>query len=169
MNLEPFHIYGGVLVGAGATLIMDLWALLMQRGFGIAPPNYCFVGRWFSYMPAGIFKHANIASAAKRPAECTIGWIVHYLTGVLYAFILVIPTSGRWLEHPSLLPALVVGVGTVLIPYLVMQPSFGLGIAAAKAPNPTQARVRSLMSHAAYGVGLYVAAVVVSYVPFWPA
>lgn len=39
-----------------------------------------------------------------------------------------------------------------------MQPSFGLGLASSKAPNPTQARLRSLMSHAVFGAGLYVSA-----------
>jgi hypothetical protein len=45
-----------------------------------------------------------------------------------------------------------------------MHPSFGLGIAASRTPNPTQARLRSLMAHTAFGVGLYVCAVGVSYV-----
>jgi Protein of unknown function (DUF2938) len=62
------------------------------------------------------------------------------------------------------LPALLFGVGTVLVPFLLMQPSFGLGIAASRAPNPTQARLRSLMAHTAFGVGLYVSAVGLSYV-----
>jgi hypothetical protein len=43
-----------------------------------------------------------------------------------------------------------------------MHPSFGLGVASSKAPNPTQARLRSLMSHAVFGVGLYVSALVMS-------
>jgi len=39
-----------------------------------------------------------------------------------------------------------------------MQPSLGMGIAAAKTPNPTQARLKSLMAHTVFGVGLYVSA-----------
>jgi hypothetical protein len=76
---------------------------------------------------------------------------------------LVVLVSGGWLAHPTLLPALFFGVGTVLVPFLLMQPSFGFGIAASRTPNPTQARLRSLMAHAAFGVGLYVCAVGVSY------
>jgi hypothetical protein len=49
------------------------------------------------------------------------------------------------------------------MPWLVMQPSFGLGIAASKAPNPTQARLKSLMTHTVFGVGLYLCALGVSY------
>jgi hypothetical protein len=72
--------------------------------------------------------------------------------------------SGGWLAHPTLLPALLFGVCTVLVPFLIMQPSFGLGVAGAKTPNPALTRLRSLMAHAIFGVGLYVCAVGVSHV-----
>jgi hypothetical protein len=58
--------------------------------------------------------------------------------------------------------ALIFGIVTVAIPFFVMHPSFGLGVASSKAPNPTQARLRSLMSHAVFGVGLYVSGLVMS-------
>ena len=48
------------------------------------------------------------------------------------------------------------------MPLFIMHPSFGLGLAASKAPNPMQARLRSLMNHVVFGVGLYVSALVVS-------
>ena len=60
------------------------------------------------------------------------------------------------------MPALIFGVVTVAIPFFIMHPSFGLGLASSKAANPTQARLRSLMSHAVFGVGLYVSALVMS-------
>jgi hypothetical protein len=93
-----------------------------------------------------------------------VGWIVHYVIGIVYALVLVAFVSGRWLVQPTLLPALLFGIGSVVVPYLIMQPSFGLGIAASKAEQPTQARLRSLMAHTAFGVGLYACAVCVSYV-----
>jgi hypothetical protein len=46
-----------------------------------------------------------------------------------------------------------------------MQPLFGLGIAASRVANPTQARLRSLMNHAAFGVGLYIFGLLVSWLP----
>jgi hypothetical protein len=46
----------------------------------------------------------------------------------------------------------------VAAPFLLMQPALGAGIAAAKTPNPTAARLRSLMTHAVFGLGLYFAA-----------
>ena len=42
------------------------------------------------------------------------------------------------------------------MPWLVMQPSFGLGIAASKTPKPGQARLKSLMTHTVFALGLYV-------------
>lgn len=162
MNIESTYFYLAVVVGLGATLFMDLWALLLRRIFSIPSPNYCLVGRWIVYMPSGVFKHTNIAATKKGAAECVTGWIVHYVIGVIYAIALTIPTSGRWLDHPTLAPALLFGVSTVLIPYFIMQPAFGLGIASAKTAKPGQARVRSLMSHTAFGVGLYLSALLVS-------
>lgn len=164
MAIENNYIYMAVFVGLSATLIMDIWALIMHRVFNIALTNYCFVGRWIRYMPAGTFTHASIAATPKISSECATGWIAHYLTGVTYAFILLIPGSGSWFEQPTLLPALVVGVTTVLIPYFVMQPSFGLGIAASKTPRPAQARLKSLMAHTSFGFGLYLSAWSLSHV-----
>ena len=48
------------------------------------------------------------------------------------------------------------GLGSTAAPWLIMQPAFGLGVAAAKSPDPTVARLRSLRTHATYGLGLYL-------------
>src|SRR3546814_6383257 len=64
-----------------------------------------------------------------------------------------------WARQPTLLPCLGLGLLTVLFPYFVMQPALGAGIAGSKTPNPAQARIRSLATHAVFGVGLYLAAV----------
>jgi hypothetical protein len=116
-------------------------------------------------MTDGAFRHPSIAAAARKPAECAIGWIAHYAIGGLFAVILVALTTPQWLRSPTLMPALVFGVVTVGFPFFVMHPSFGLGLAASKTPNPTQARLRSLMNHAAFGVGLYLSALVMSSIP----
>jgi hypothetical protein len=158
------HVFGAILVGFGATLIMDLWALFMRHAFGVTSLNYCIVGRWLRYMPDGIFKHTSIAAAPAKSSECAVGWIAHYATGAIFAVALVILTSGDWLQHPTLLPALLFGISTVAIPFLIMQPSFGLGVAASKTPRPMQARFRSILTHAIFGVGLYICAVVFSQV-----
>jgi hypothetical protein len=163
MTIDMLHMAGAVLVGIGAIVIMDVWNLFLQHSLNISSLNFCLVGRWLSHMPQGTFMHANIGAAAKRPAECAIGWTAHYLIGVAFSVMLVVMTSGQWLDHPTFLPAMLVGIGTVPIPYFIMQPALGLGIAAANTPRPTQARLKSLMTHTVFGVGLYLSALPVSH------
>jgi hypothetical protein len=62
------------------------------------------------------------------------------------------------------LPALLYGIGTVVFPFFIMQPAFGLGMAASRTPTPMQARLKSLVTHTVFGVGLYVCVLGVSYV-----
>jgi len=164
MSIELNHVMLAIAVGLGATLVMDLWAIFLKRAFNTPLPNYCFVGRWLLYMPEGVFRHDSIAAAPQKAAECTVGWIAHYAIGVIYALSLVLLASPQWLQKPTLLPAMVLGLATVVIPFFVMQPAFGLGAAASKTPNPTQARRRSLVNHAAFGLGLYISALAIGFV-----
>lgn len=155
---------GGIAVGIGATLVMDLWNLFLKRAFGIPSLNYCLLGRWLRHMPAGTLRHASLAAAPQKSFECTVGWIAHYTIGVGFALVFVVLAAGDWLARPTLLPALLYGIGTVALPFFILQPSIGLGVAASKTPSPLRARLKSLMTHAVYGVGLYVCALGVSHV-----
>ncbi len=85
-----------------------------------------------------------------------MGWTAHYLIGVSFAGMFVMLAGNEWLLQPRLISAVLFGVGTVLAPFLIMQPAFGFGVAASKTPNPAQARLRSLMNHTAFGVGLFL-------------
>ncbi|MNC82827.1 hypothetical protein D3C75_1365000 [compost metagenome] len=71
-----------------------------------------------------------------------------------------------WLEQPTLLPALAMGVISVVAPFFLMQPSFGFGFAAARTPQPNIARQRSLIAHASFGIGIYVSALLLQLVWF---
>jgi hypothetical protein len=156
MDNLALSLISAILIGLGATLTFDLWALLLKHAFKITPSNICLVGRWLRYMPGGTFKHSNIVSTPQKSAECTVGWIAHYMIGITFAITFVALEGNNWLQHPTLIPAIVFGVVTVLAPLFIMQPLFGLGFAASKTSNPTQARLRSLMNHTAFGVGLYL-------------
>lgn len=145
-----------IFIGVGATMTFDLWGLFLKHVFKIPPSNFCLVGRWILYMPEGIFRHANIGSAPPKMAECTVGWIAHYMIGIAFATAFIAFVGIRWIEHPTLIPALVFGLITVSVPLFIMQPALGLGVAASKTPNPTQARLRSLINHIVFGFGLYI-------------
>ena len=155
MGLSPHHILGAVAIGVGASLLMDAWNLLLKRAVGIPSLSYCLLGRWLLHMPGGTFIHKSIAAAPHRRFECIIGRTAHYTIGIVlvFAFIAVVP--GDWLALPTLLPALLYGIATVVFPLFIMQPSFGLGIAGANTPNPSQTRLKSLMTHTVFGIGLW--------------
>ncbi len=144
-----------IIIGIGATLTFDLWGLFLKHAFKIAPSNFCLVGRWVLYMPEGVFKHSNISSAPQKSAECIIGWITHYMIGITFAVTFVAIVDNKWLQHPSLIPALLFGLITVSAPFFIMQPAFGLGVAASKTTKSMQVRFRSVMNHAAFGFGIY--------------
>jgi len=108
-------------VGLGATVFMDIWALLVNRAFGIVPANYCLVGRWFCHMPRGVFAHASIANASKRPFECAVGWIAHYVIGAFYGVVFVAIVSADWLIRPTFVAAVLFGIVSVIVPFLIMQ------------------------------------------------
>jgi len=148
--------------GLGATVAMDFWALLRKRLLGTPLPNYGLVGRWIAYMPRGRFVHDPIAATPAVPGERTIGWIAHAIIGVTFAALVPAIFGHAWLDKPSVVPALVVGLGTVAAPLLAMQPAMGGGIAARRMPNPRAARLQSLVTHTIFGLGLYFAALVSS-------
>jgi Protein of unknown function (DUF2938) len=155
-------ILGAIAIGVGATLVMDLWNLFLKRTFGVPSLSYCLLGRWLRHIPEGTFRHASITAAPHRPFDCAVGWIAHYTIGVVLALVFVALVSGDWLARPTVLPALLYGIGTIVFPFFVMQPSLGLGIASSRTPKPTQARMKSLATHTVFGVGLYVCALGVS-------
>lgn len=145
-------------IGIGATLLMDGWALLRKHLLGMPSLDYALVGRWVGHMPRGRFRHPAIGKAAPIAGERALGWSMHYLTGVLFAALLAGATGRDWLCAPTPLPALLFGLATVLMPFLLMQPAFGLGIAAAKTAHPGKARFHSVLTHLIFGAGLYLAA-----------
>ena len=162
MNNLVLSLISTVLIGLGATLTFDLWAIFVKHAFKITPSNICLVGRWLRYMREGTFKHSNIVSAPQKSAECMVGSIAHYIIGVMFAIPFVALVGNSWLQHPTLIPA-IIGVVTVLAPFFIMQPSFGLGFAALKMSNPTQARLRRLMNHTMFVIGLYLFGLLVSW------
>lgn len=147
----------GIGVGMGATVVMDLWSIARSALLEMAPPNYALVGRWIGHMKTGRFRHDSIVASPPIRHERLIGWVIHYLIGISFAGILLSIWGLRWIQEPTLMPALMVGIATVAAPFLIMQPGMGAGFAASRTPHPASARLHSIINHAVFGVGLYVA------------
>lgn len=145
-------------IGVGATAVMDVWAVALKRFWCIPSLNLAMVGRWLGHLPRGTFTHVNIAQAAPVRDEAVLGWTAHYLIGVLFAAMLLALVGDQWVQAPTFAPALLAGLVSVAAPFCILQPGMGAGLAASKTPHPAAARLRSLMAHAAFGIGLYLAA-----------
>lgn len=156
-EILPFILHA-VVIGIGATIVMDLWALIQQRVFKVSPLDYALVGRWLGHCSQGRFRHVSIVAAAPIAGERAIGWIAHYVIGIAFAWLLIWLWGLEWVRDPTLGPALIVGVGTVAVPFCIMQPAFGAGLAASRMPSPNTARFKSVVAHLSFGIGLYLAA-----------
>ncbi|MBX5480565.1 MAG: DUF2938 domain-containing protein [Myxococcaceae bacterium] len=150
-----------VLTGVGATVAMDLWALLLRQ-FGVSSLNYAFLGRWLGHLPRGRWVHERIAAAEPVRGEGVIGWSAHYAIGITFAALLVAVFGESWLRAPTPGPALCIGLATLVAPLFVLQPALGAGIASSKTPTPVLNCFKSAVTHTVYGVGLYLSATAIA-------
>lgn len=150
-----------LLVGVGATVAMDLWALALRR-VGIPSLDLALLGRWVGHLPRGTWLHASIAAAPRVPHERLLGWLAHYAIGVSFAALLMAAFGAAWAHAPTLGPALLVGLVTVAAPLFVLQPALGLGIASRRTSRPVFNATKSVVTHAVYGLGLYLSALLVA-------
>lgn len=151
-----------LVTGLLATAFMDLWAMTQTRLLGIPSLEYALVGRWLGHMPSGKFRHSPITAATPIGGERLIGWSAHYAIGVVFAGLFILLGPQGWIDTPTLGPALLFGAATVAAPYFILQPCMGAGIAARKTPKPNVAKLRSLVAHLSFGLGLYLAASLIS-------
>nr|WP_306556167.1 DUF2938 domain-containing protein [Acidovorax sp.] len=159
LPLQEFPL--AMLIGIGATAVMDAWLLLLKH-LGVPTLNFAFIGRWMGHLFRGQFAHAAIAKAVPIRGELAWGWLTHYAVGVAFATVLVGLQGADWVRSPTLLPALAVGVCTVAAPLLVMQPAMGSGFAASRTPTPLKNCLRSLANHTVFGFGLYLSALAIA-------
>lgn len=146
----------GLLIGAIATIGMDVWTIVVTYILRLPTTDWAMVGRWFGHMPRGVFVHRPIAEAAPITNELAIGWIAHYVTGLVYGLIYLHGLRILFSKDPSLMSALVFGLLTLVFPWFVMQPGMGIGVFATKSPRPAVIRLINVSMHAVFGASLYI-------------
>ncbi len=151
-------VSASVFIGGGATVVMDLWLLLLRRGLGVRTLDYAMLGRWLGHIPRGTYVHQSIAKTVPVRGERLLGWCAHYGIGIAFGALLLSIQGPDWARSPSLLPPMAVGLASVVAPLFVLQPALGAGIASAKTPRPNAVRLRSVLTHTVYGLGLYASA-----------
>lgn len=143
-------------MGIFATVIIDLWALLLKHGFKQQTTDWAMAGRWFANIPRGKFIHRPIAKTQPVNNERLIGWTAHYSIGVIYAWMYVVIITSVLTTQPALTSAIIFGITTVVAPWFIMQPGLGMGIMARNTPNPNVKRLMSLSVHTLFGAALYL-------------
>lgn len=153
-------IYRAVVIGIGATILFDLWAQFL-RLFGMPKPNWGPPGRWFAHLLRGRVVHEDIGKAEPVANEVALGWLFHYLVGILFAGVVLVVWGMGWARNPTFLPALIVGLATVGCGWFILQPGMGMGIAASKRPNANQIRLLNIVGHTVFAIGLYGTALLI--------
>lgn len=143
------------LLGVGASLFMDAFSLIFHYWLDFKLRDYSLVGRWVGHMLQGQFVHESIRQSSVIPGEESIGWMLHFLVGGLFAYAFLKIKGVSWLYAPTVWPAIFFGVATIVFPFFIMQPSLGAGVAASGTPHPDWARLNSFIGHLLFGFGLY--------------
>jgi hypothetical protein len=146
-----------ILMGIWATLFMDILAIIFGKLKIIHPTiEPQFVGRWALYMFRGKFIHKDIYKTPALANEKLVALLSHYLIGIVLAGIyLLLELNEPTIRHQLWMP-LIFGIITVLLPWLWLYPSIGLGFLASKSPKKSRYIVTSLINHTDFGLGLVV-------------
>ena len=149
-----------LLIGVGATAVMDLW-LLVLKTLNVPTLNFALLGRWVGHVFHGNWFHAGIAKSNPIKQELWIGWLAHYAIGICFAALLVTIGGAAWITEPTFMLALATGVATVIAPLFIMQPAMGSGIASSLTATPLRNCFKSIINHAVFGCGLYLTATLI--------
>jgi len=144
-------------VGIGGTIVFDLWLLAIAR-LGVPTFDFAMLGRWVGHALRGELTQGPIARAPSIRGERAVGWLLHYSIGVGFATLLLAWQGAAWASQPTLAPAMVVGLCTVVAPLFVLQPLLGAGFASSLTATPMKNVSRSVANHAVFGLGLYLLA-----------
>ena len=149
------NLFEMILMGAFATLVMDLLAVFLAKMRIIHPPiKGEAVGRWTLYLFRGKFVHEDINKTPALKSEKSAAMLSHYLIGIALAGIYLFLELKDPAMRQQLWMPLLFGLATVLLPWLWLYPSMGLGFLARKTPNKSPYIVTSLVNHTNFGLGM---------------
>jgi len=100
--------------------------------------------------------HKDIIKSSPLKNELSAGWIVHYLTGGIVALTYPVFYLAFKVPMPAdhLIPGLLWGLTTTLLPWFILYPAFGWGFFGIRAPSGTRPLISTTISHLLYGLGL---------------
>jgi DUF2938 family protein len=145
-----------LVVGVISTFLMDLLTVAAKGLRLVSPLSPNLVGRWFASVARAQPLHADIARAAPVSHEIVLALPVHYAIGTVLAALYLWTTFEIGWPSRSLALALAFGLCTNVLPWLLMFPAMGYGFFGVNGPEGTRLFISSLLSHAFFGVGIWI-------------
>lgn len=154
--MDPF--YWAMLGGLVGTVLMDItdWiAGKLKIPWGGCGGNAA-IGRWLLGLLRGRYVHANINESKSLKNETAVGWVFHYFTGATVALTYPAVFLGFTGAVPSnnLIPGLIWGLVTAILPWFVLFPGFGWGFFGIRSPRNVRPVLSPSIEHSIYGLGV---------------
>jgi len=146
------------LVGVGGTIVLDLYALMMSRVLGV-PATNCN-GRPL------VRQYGSWPIRSGRAVQGRTGdWLDRALRNRHWAP--AVRAVGQGLAGATDTPSSDDPRWVLLVaPYLMMMPGMGVGIARSRTPKPNVMRLKSVIGHSVFGLGMYATGRLLA--PYWP-
>ena len=146
-----------ILMGIFATFFMDFVAAFLVKSKIVRPTmEPQIVGRWALYMLRGKFIHEDIRQTPALENEKLAALISHYLIGIVLMGIYLFLELKEPAIRDQLWVPLIFGVTTVLLPWLWLYPSVGIGFLASKSPKQSDYVIFSSINHINFGIGMTI-------------
>ncbi len=153
-SMAFFTLWNAVITGVVATLVLDLVA---GTGAALHVFRIPAFGRWGVYALKGKFTHQDIERSPPVKGENALTFPLHYIAGIALAAPYLFLLDALSLGSGSVLLAILYGVATSLIPFLVMLPSMGYGLFGLRHGRDAFWLREILAMHLGYGVGIGLA------------
>lgn len=147
----------GVVAGVAGTLVMDGMNSLCARAGILAHIDHRMIGRLARGWTRGRFVYARPEEVPTVGSELAIGYVAHYLIGIILAVFYVIGWDALVGGRVSPGWAVAYGVATTVAAYFLLFPSIGLGALGRRSPQGARLPLTSLTNHLFYGLGLAAA------------
>ncbi len=155
-----------ILMGIWATFFMDIFAVFVFKAKIVrATIEPQIVGRWTLYMLRGKFVHKDIYQTPALKNEKLAAQISHYLIGIMLAGIYLFLELKVPAIRDQLWVPLIFGIATILLPWLWLYPSIGIGFLASKSPRKSDYIIFSSINHTNFGIGMVIW--IVAFRPFF--
>jgi hypothetical protein len=151
----------GVVVGGIATFIMDCSVIFSKiLGLSQVQMKYDYMGRWLLHLIEGNFAHRDIRSSEVLGGEFIAGVLLHYGIGAILGVAYLIFWEYKNRSATIILP-LLFGLSTCILPWLILYPSMGYGLAGLNGIDGASLLAYSISGHFFYGFGLYLSQILI--------